>query len=615
MEFDFDFDVSPKPKVDPNATMFATIGGEAADLGNGECIFRPIGADRVEVMTHQVLAALDRCRTFRSADEHVDAIRQAMPGAPLDGIRRVFNGLVERGLIVAAEDFAAGFLDAAKQASPRAEVGGMFIRAGDRPAALQRLLESLDEHTRRGFSVPALNLVDGEQSSESTNAKARLLREFGERHGVAVQHIDAVRAQRIQETLAAALPEQRAAIDDLIGRTRGGAARVGSGWAWNLAALLGAGKRILFGEDEFVLPLKLHPELQDGIVVEASAPTSARFFADQAAAMSAGHDAEFDLLQWHLEFCGAPIGRVFEHESRLVPTRAQWRGMAPSRLAGMAPKARIVATLNGRRGQGSSSASDWMFQIDPASARDLCAERNRYLRLIESGKAWIGPDRAMTMRATPVAPFAQDLSQLPAFVAPDERGEQFTYGAITRVLDPSAVFLHLPTAVGQWSERDAPYRAPGQSPVARTFNAFLVDFLARLEGDVFAASSVSRLAAVAARLEDLAGASNHGLLRLLGDFLQASHSAQIQRLQMAAEAAGPNAPVYWSADLQAVIKAHAKALLIDGPPRLAGWPTELDADACATRLRDELMRFARMMRAWPAVWEAAREMGARGRLG
>ena len=62
MEFSFDLDVTPKPKFDPNATMFATLPGQVADLGNGECIFRPRHEDLPHVMTHQVLSALDCAR-------------------------------------------------------------------------------------------------------------------------------------------------------------------------------------------------------------------------------------------------------------------------------------------------------------------------------------------------------------------------------------------------------------------------------------------------------------------------------------------------------------------------------------------------------------------------
>ncbi|HWT15795.1 MAG TPA: hypothetical protein VN581_08435 [Patescibacteria group bacterium] len=614
MEFNFDIDVSPKPRFDPNATMFATVPGQVADLGNGECIFRPRHDDVPHVMTHQVLTALDRCREFRSADEHIDAIRQATPGAPIDGVRRVFNGLVERGLIVAAEDFAVRYTDAAARAAPQAEVGGLYIRACDRPAQLERLLESLQQHARQGHAVQALTVVDDSRAPEAVALQSRLLREHAGRAGAPVRHVDAATWQRVHDTLADALPAHRPALDDLIGRSRDGLPRTGPGRGWNLSLLLGAGKRILFGDDDFVLPLKLHPELQDGVELDAHEMSSVRFYTDANAAIAAGHDGDFDLLQWHLDLCGAPIGRVFDHAAHLVPTREQWRRTAPSRLPRLQPDARIVATMNGHRGDSGSASSDWMYALDPASSRDLYHDRNRYLRLIASGKVWMGPDRATTMVSTPFTPFAQDLSRLPAFVAPDERGEDGTFGAITRILDPTSWILHLPTSIGHLRNAEHKLAAPGSGPVARNFNYFLVDFLARCEDDLFAASPQARLAASAMRLDDLAAASDRELLRMLSEYLQATYSGHIRHLQSVASAAGPNAPVYWSADLQAVVKANAKAMLYDGPPRLAGWPAELDASACALRLRRDLTRFAAMMRAWPDLWQVARDLGRSGRL-
>ncbi len=464
MEFSFDLDVTPKPRFDPNAPMFATVPGNVADLGNDECIFRTQGEDVPHVMTHQVLGALDLCRMFRTADEHVEAIRQATPGAPADGIRRVFNGLVERGLIVAAQDFAVRFTEHPVPAP--AESGGLFIRACDRPTQLQELLTSLQTHAA-GERGHTLTVIDDSRSPEARSAHARMLRQHGEGSSNPVRHVDADVWQRTHDRLAAALPERREAIDLLIGRTRNGAPRTGPGRGWNMSLLLGAGKRILFGDDDFVLPLKLHPDLQDGVELDAHEMSSVRFYTDTAQAMAAGHDADFDLLQWHLDLCGAPIGKIYDQASRLVPTLEQWRRLTPSKLPRMVPEARIAATMNGHRGHSGSAASDWMFLLDRVSTRDLNHDRARYLRLIESAKVWMGPDRATTMISTPFTPFAQDLSRLPAFVAPDERGEDGTFGALTRILDPHAFIVHLPTSIGHLRDVERSFAAPGKTPALR----------------------------------------------------------------------------------------------------------------------------------------------------
>jgi len=613
MEFSIDLDVTPKPRPDPTATLFATVPGQAADLGNGECIFRPQHQDQPHVMTHQVLAALDRCRAFRSVDEHVAAIRQATPGAPDDGVRRVFNNLAERGLIIAAEDFAAPFLGTT--AAPQSELAGLFIRAGDRPAQLQRLLESLRAQASTVPRAHALTILDDSRARDAVTAQSRLLHEHAEATGGVVRHVDGTAWQRIQDTLAAALPQHRAALDDLIGRDAAGQPRSGRGCGWNLALLLAAGKRMLFGDDDFLLPLKLHPLLQDGVELEARETSTAVFHTDAAAALASGLDADFDLLGWHLDFCGANVGRLFDPESRLQPTLEQWRNIAPSRLPRLVPDARIVATMNGRRGHVGSESNDWMYTLDSASSQDLYHDRNRYLRLIESPQAWIGADRAAMMASTPFAPFAQDLSRLPAFVSPDARGDAGLFGAMTHLIEPQSWILHLPTSSGHVRIAQTGAKPARGVAAERSFDQFLGEFLERFEPDLFAASASARLASAAARLEDLAAADDRALLRMLDEYLLATHSAQIQRLQGVAAAAGALAPVYWSADLQALIKTHAKAMLHNGPPRLAGWSLELDAAGCARRFRAELGRFAQLMRAWPEIWNAARDLGASGRLG
>mgnify|MGYP001764943699 CR=1 FL=1 len=606
MEFNFDFDVTPRPAVDPNAPRYATVPGNVADLGNGECVFRPRGEDVPHVMTHQVLGALDQCREFRTADEHVEAIRRATPGAPVEGIRRVFNSLVERGLIVRADAFVEQLGAAAN--SPQAPIGGLYVRACDRPAQLQRLLDSLREDMARHGRPLRVTVVDDSRDAGAASAQADAVAAFAAATRTEARLVGDAAWRRVQARLTEALPEHAAAIDRLIGRGSATAPRTGPGRGWNLALLLGAGERILFGDDDFVLPLKLHPDHRAGVDLAMGESTAARFYTDLDSALQAGRDPDFDALQWHLDLCGAPLAAVFDPASRIAPTPAQWRRLAPSRLTRLEAGARIAATMNGHRGDSGSVSSDWMFMIDADSARDLFRDRNRYLSLIERGRVWMGVAGAAASHATRFTPFAYDLSQLPAFVAPEERGEDATFGALTRILDPNAWILGLPTSIGHVRESSRNFTKPGSSPVARNFNYFLVDFLARFEDDLFAHTPQQRLVAAAARLEDLAAASDRDLLRMLGEYLQATHSGHVQRLQQLVAEIGANAPAYWIADLQAVVKANAKAVLSDDVPRLAGWPKDLDAAGSAARMRDDLTRFASLMRAWPAIWTAARSL-------
>jgi hypothetical protein len=82
----------------------------------------------------------------------------------------------------------------------------------------------------------------------------------------------------------------------------------------------------------------------------------------------------------------------------------------------------------------------------------------------------------------------------------------------------------------------------------------------------------------------------------------------VDALQQQFEGA-PDAPVYWQADVRAIIEANGRALLAKAAPRLGDWPESLDEAGCADALRREAETMADYSEAWPALWHYAREQG------
>ena len=106
MEYNIDFGnitlkPPPAPKPANQGPLYAAVDGKAASLSNNECVFQPTGGGELEVMTHQVLQALDQCREFHTLDEHVARVVGVVPGlaGQSEAVRRVLNGLISRGLL------------------------------------------------------------------------------------------------------------------------------------------------------------------------------------------------------------------------------------------------------------------------------------------------------------------------------------------------------------------------------------------------------------------------------------------------------------------------------------------------------------------------------------
>ena len=94
------------------------------------------------------------------------------------------------------------------------------------------------------------------------------------------------------------------------------------------------------------------------------------------------------------------------------------------------------------------------------------------------------------------------------------------------------------------------------------------------------------------------------------EYRRTVHAGIVNRLQQHLQATAA-APVYWRADVRAIVQANAKEMLGGSAPRLAEWPSDIDATGCARALTDELETFADACEHWPALWQHAAERGAK----
>lgn len=591
MDFQYSFDASPKPRIDPNATLYASVAGMAADLGNGECVFRT--QDGPHVMTTQVLGALDRCRAFKSIDEHIDTIRQILPNVPLDGIKRVLDGLVGRKLLVSEADYLAS-LDAANVGS--AEAGQnpqLVIRACDRPEALKQCLASLKE-AAAVQSLP-VHLVDDSRDSASLRTHQQLLADSG--LNAKVFDADAALGK-----LKRALPEHQAVIDDLF-------AGHGNGRAFNRALLASAGRTLALLDDDFVYRLHRHPEYKPGLDLGLSSNLPVRFFDQLSGALNAGVD-DVNAFSDHQRRCGQSLAALMQIEG-LKAQKGSLRGLEPSTLPHLRAGARIVATVNGHRGRSGSTRCEGFFEIDAASRATFVSSREQYLRAIENPALWVGPTKAHLARRVNFLPFLVDTTGMLGFAAPTGRSEDAFFGAITQLLLPESLVWMSAHAIAHQPPEERKFPKPGAEVERPGFNTFLVDYALNRVGDLRAASVTQRAHGFASMLDDLADSEQQAMLQFVAEYLQFRRSDLIHSLQGVAAEAGPQAPVYWQADLREIIVANGKALAQNELPRLAGEQHLDSAVALCAHWRSELRRHAAAMRAWPTIWQAALQGAAR----
>lgn len=599
----------PQPRPDPNAPLYASEDGVVASLSNNECIFQVKRSGDTHVMTFQVLQALDQSREFRTLDEHVARVLNAVPGlkSQRDGVARVFEGLIARGLLVSDRDF----LDRLARAPSRepAPLRAAFIRACDRPEQLERLLGSLADYERRFRANRHYVLLDDSATREAANRHRDLLREFARSSGCKLTYIGSSERERLVARLARAVPQAAAVLPHLLGGARAAAGRFGGGRGWNLALLLSAGARLALFDDDHRLPLRRPEQARVGLDPNPSARASTQFYRNLENALGAGEEIETDPFELHLDAVGRPLGALTVGADYAID-RSALRGLPLSRLDHLDGDAPILATHHGSYGSSRAESGAWLYQLPAAERAEFARERDDYLRNVEQGSIWYGYRQARTASAATFTPFALDNTLLLPCTNPLGRGEDALFSQVVRLCHSNALTLELPVAIGHVQETQRKRSARTLAAHTPRFNYFVSDFMQRQLSEFYADSPTQRLQLLAAHLRDVGAASERGRLHQLREYLAYARADLIERLQQQYDGA-QDAPIYWQADVRSIIEANGRALIAKAPPRLGDWSETVDDATCAALLREETTQLADAYEAWPALWEYAREQGER----
>jgi hypothetical protein len=599
--------ISPTPS---DAPLYAAEDGLVASLSSQECVFKLKRTGAAHVMTFQVLQAMDLCREFRTLDEHVSRIQATIAGlaGKREEVRRVLDSLIARGLLRRDTDFIAA-LQRAPMRDP-APLRAVFLRACDRPPQLAQLLRSLADYERRFRAGRHYVLIDDSALAAHVDEQRDLLREFARTTGCRVTYLGRAEIARIVERLGKACPQARSVIGRLLTRAaQPHPGRFGGGRGINLALLLGAGARLAILDDDQRLPLKRPEFVKPGFDPNPNPAAEVRFFANLEQALGAGEEIDEDPFELHLAACGQTLGAVITERYPL--DRAALRGLHLGRLELLAAEARIATTHHGSFGNTRTESSLWLYQsLEGASLAEFWRDRESYLRNAEGHFLLYAMPQARADAVPGFTPFLLDASRMLPCTTPVGRAEDSLCGVLTRFCLPDTIALELPVVIGHVQEALRPRAEKARQALWPRVNDFLRDFVRRHLGQFQAEDPMQRMRLLGEILHDLAQASVAARVEQLDEYVSYVRADLIDRLQHRLEALD-EAPIYWQADVRAIVQANAKALLTPAPPRLAEWPEDLDAAGCAAALREELGAFADACSHWPALWQFAAEQGGK----
>jgi hypothetical protein len=600
---------SSSPGADPKAMLYASEDGRVASLSTEECLFVVKASGAVHVMTLQVLHALDLCREFRRLDEHIARVESAVPGlaGKRDDVRRVLEGLVQRKLLLSDDDFIARLRRGSARTLP--PMRAVFIRSCDRPDRLAYLLASLSDYERRYKAQRRYVLIDDSATASNGSKQREQLREFAQTSGCKVSYIGKSESLKLVEKFAKANPQAReAAYRMLVRDAHPQAQRFGGGRSRNLALLLSAGARLVLLDDDLRLPLRAPDFAATGLDPDPDASAHTRFYSNMEQALGSGVEVDEDPVELHLEVCGQTLAACIN--GRYGLSRDVLRGLNLGRLDLLKADARVVSTHHGSYGSSRSESTLWLYQsIDSTGREEFWRDRESYIRNTQAHYIRYGTERARVVEVPGFTPFALDNSVLLPCTNPVGRAEDSLGSALTHYCLPNSASLELPVAIGHVQESLRKRFSNTQSASQPRVNDFLKDFVIQQFGVFKSEEPSQRLTFLSHVLRDLAHASVKERTEHLLEFRRSVHASIIDGLQRKLETTAA-APVYWQADVRAIVQANAKELLdSNAAPRLAEWPQDIDAAGCARALGADLETMADACEHWPALWHYAMEQG------
>jgi hypothetical protein len=323
--------------------------------------------------------------------------------------------------------------------------------------------------------------------------------------------------------------------------------------------------------------------------------------------MAAGDDPEQDPIVLQLGLCGSRLGSIVGSIPELALGSHQLRGLDYSRSNTLRPEARISMTLNGHRGSAGASGMAWLFALNAQARAVFTRDRDTYLRGLQDPAIWMGSRAYRVARHNNFTPFLIDNSVLMPCTSPFGRSEDALFSALSALCHRDSVVIETPFAIGHSQEAGRGRQNAMQRPETPDLNLCLSELARHMADDVFASHPGQRLQAFAHRLSDLADADAAGIANYLREYLAYLRTTVVQSLQ-GVLAAAKDPPLYWAADLRALVEANGKALLASGPPRFGSWSPESDESDCVEHFRSETTALARGISVWPQAFEAARQL-------
>ncbi len=580
--------------------------GPRFPLGNGqELVYVPL-TRAAKALPASSLRFLQGCRTWATLDDHAFRLCQELQLDPMQGgeVRRELGTLAQAGLLVSEEEIRGVCRRGPSAPAPRLTALGIPTR--QRTVSLQRCLKSyIDDNRQRGRELHYV-VVDDSPNAETQRANRQLLPALKAlAHGTiayaGLEERTSFAAALIQAGLPAdevhfaILPDPRFPIT--------------TGSSRNALLLHAVGEALLQVDDDTVCQLAPATGARAGLALSSEYDPTEFWFPTDDEPLPDGAP-EPGMLAIHETLLGRGLAEVAEMADVDLQRAGSgfYRHLEPA-------GGQILVTAAGVMGDSGMGSPLYFLSLDgPSRARLLQSEavyrqaltRQRVVRAVTQPTICDGP----YCMALNLGLDNRDL--LPPY-SPVQRNQDGVFAAVLRGCFAGSLFGFLPwtllhrAPVSRQLAPDAFWRGAAEVGSGQILEALIGSFApGPNRGD-----TRKCLRGLGQALEDWGSAPPgdfEELVRLLLWNQASRKAAQLDRLLRAHK----GQPPFWAADVRRLLAIYQEALPERGYVVPADLVTAFGHEALAT-LQQMVLRFGRLLRVWPDLVAAARDLRARGR--
>jgi hypothetical protein len=572
--------------------------------GGAEVVYAPLTRS-AHVLSPSRASVFLACRGLATLDQHASRVAAELGGDPR--ARRSELAQLEReGLLVPVADLVRRL--GAGTAPPPPPIASLGIPTRARAASLRASLDSqLADASRHGRRIEVV-IAEGSRTEAGASPARAVAAEIGARHGVSI----AFAGPEEKARFAAALSARAGVSPEIVSFALLGDDRfpLSAGANRNALLLHAAGDLTLQVDDDTRCRLTGPPDPLPGLAVTSLDDPGELWPLSPNAAPPPLLDRAFIALHEDLlgraagdAVAALPGGLDLACAGSMLFRRLEARG------------GRVLVTQTGLRGDSGTGSMAHLFALEGRSRDRLLVDEATYRRALLTRRVLrLSPRHAIgDGAACTAAGLGLDARALLPPFCPVQRNQDGLFGAVLRRCYHDALLGFLPWALDHDppEARETDLTTAWSSVGALGANDLLRQLVvaSRVEPDrADPGNSVRALGEVLVRWGELPLADLEDRVRAQ---VLRGRSLDLSILDHSLHRHG-RAPSFWARDAERAFEILAASVSRAEAAHPADLVAALGETTGRERFRDLVRRYGELLRAWPDLWEAARELRAEG---